>query len=124
MVKKGRDAGSGLYDIWKMEQRAWAEGPDGARGFTQADALIVPPAPMPLQSFEAFRHDAARAAAFTDVELTDRTFVEADGTVVIAYRASARHKRFRRRYRARCMTVYARQEGGWRVVAHHHALES
>ena len=116
--------GSGLYDIWKMERRAWTEGPAGSRDFVREDALIVPPAPMPMQSFAQFAQDAERAAPFTDVEMTDRSFAESGATVVITYRVSARHQRYRRRYTARCTTVYARESGRWTVLAHQQARDS
>lgn len=116
--------GSGLYDIWKMERRAWTEGASGARAFTREDALIVPPAPMPMQTFAQFASDAERAAPFTDVKMTERSFVESADTVVISYCLSARHKRYRRRYTARCLTVYTRQSGRWTVTAHQQARDS
>ena len=110
----------GLYEIWKLERAAWTLGPAAITHVT-TDALVMPPDPMPVQDFATLRDASVRAEAFTDVELTDRHFVQRSDTVVIAYTATARHKRFRRRYRARCMSTYVREAGEWRCVGHSHA---
>ena len=113
-------AEGGLYEIWKLERAAWTLGP-GAISHVGDDALVMPPDPMPVQVFADLRDASTRAEPFTDVELEDRHFVQRGDTVVIAYTASARHKRFRRRYRARCMSTYVREAGEWRCVGHSHA---
>ena len=111
---------SGLYEIWKLERRGWLDGP---QVFTHVadDGLVMPPDPMPIQNFAGLRADTERANAFEEVEFEERHFVQHGDTVVIAYIANAKHQRYRRRYRARCMSTFVRDGDGWVCVAHSHA---
>ena len=113
--------GSGLYDIWKLERRAWLEGPQAIGDFVRDDAIILPPHPMPVQSYADIRAASRRAAPFTEVEFNERQFVQRGDTIIIAYHAVARHQRYRRRYEARCSTTYCRGEEGWEIASHSHA---
>ena len=111
---------AGLYEIWKMERAGWELGP---QNFTHVDAdgIIIPPDPMPIQTFETLKKSAERAEPFSDIEFEDRHFVQRGDTVVIAYTVSAKHRRYRRRYRARCTSTFVQDGGEWRCIAHSHA---
>ena len=111
---------AGLYDIWKLERRGWLDGPQRI-SHVASDGLVVPPDPMPIQTFEGLRADAERAEAFTELRFEERHFVQHGDTVVIAYVASAKHRRYRRRYRARCTSTFVRDGQGWTCIAHSHA---
>ena len=113
--------GTGLYEIWKMERRAWLEGPQGIGDFVMPDAVVVSPDPMPIQTYAEVRQATERAAPFTEVIFAERHFHQRGDTVVIAYNADARHQRFRRRYKARCSSTYVKTGDGWRLIAHTHA---
>lgn len=61
-----------------------------------------------------------RARPFHEVQLDNRQFVKRDGVVVLVYRASARHPRYKGLYRADCMTTYGLSGRDWKIVAHVH----
>ena len=111
---------AGLYEIWKLERHGWEAGPQDIRHVSE-DGLVIPPNPMPIQTFARLREAAERAEPFTDVEFEERHFVQHGDTVVISYVASAKHRRFRRRYRARCSSTFVRDGDGWQCIAHSHA---
>jgi hypothetical protein len=111
---------AGLYEIWKMERRAWEVGPQNVP-HVDADAIVISPDPMPIQTFATIQANSERAEPFTDIEFEDRHFVQRGNTVVIAYTASAKHRRYRRRYRARCTSTFVQDGGEWRCIAHSHA---
>lgn len=111
---------AGLYEIWKLERHAWEVGPQGV-SYIDADGVMVPPDPMPIQTFETLKKSSERAEAFTDVQFEERHFVQRGTTVVIAYTVSAKHRRYRRRYRARCTSTFVQDGGEWRCIAHSHA---
>ena len=121
VAREGRVSGGGLYDIWKLERRAWLEGPQAIGDFVRDDAIVLPPHPMPMTTYAGICRSAERAAPFREVEFSDRQFLQDGDTVIIAYHASARHQRYRRRYEARCCTTYRRTDTGWEVCAHSHA---
>lgn len=111
---------SGLYRIWKMEQQIWLEGHVAMEKYALPDALIISPYPMPTRRMKDLIAASSSASAFDELEMVERHFLNLDKTIVITYEASAKHKRFKNRYEASCMTTYVRIDGVYKIAGHTH----
>ena len=109
---------SSLYAFWKTERRVWLEGPLACREYIDDEAVLLPPDPFPPTTFAEAAPGMKRARPFDEVRLQDRRFIQRNGAVVLIYRASAKHPRYKRRYCASCMTTYGVSSGKWKIVAH------
>jgi len=84
------------------------------------DALIAPPPPLEPQRFKNLISSISGARPFESVEMSEREFIDMGNTVIISYKATARHPRFRRSYMAQCMTTYVSHDDGWKIASHNH----
>ena len=109
-----------LYEIWKLQRRVWAEGPQACAEHILFDALITPPAPMPALTAKALIASTRGARPPSNIKFGARTFMQVGDTIVISYIPSANHPRFKSHYYARCSTAYVRAGEIWKVAAHHH----
>ena len=120
MLQDKHSGSSGLYKVWKIERRLWLEGQPAMQAHGMAGAIVVTPHPSAPQRLENVLKIAERAAPFDDVEFSDQQFLNLGDTVIISYRASAKHQRFRQKYRAQCTTTYVQQDGSFKVASHTH----
>lgn len=95
-----------LYAFWKTERRVWLEGPLACREHIDDEAVLLPPDPFPPTTFAEAAPSMERARPFEEVRLQDRRFIARNRAVVLIYRASAKHPRYKGRYCASCMTTY------------------
>lgn len=111
---------TGLYKIWKIEKEVWLKGHIAMEKYVLPEAVIIPPYPMPPQRLEVLLEASKRAQPFQELEISEQQFLNLGSTVLITYFASAKHKRFRNRYLARCKTTYVRMAGLYKIAGHAH----
>jgi len=120
MLQTAETAATGLYSVWKIERKIWLEGQSAMQAHVMPEAIIIPPFPMPPQRMDTLLEVAKRAQSFEEVEFSKQEFLNLGDTVMITYRTSAKHRRFRQRYIARCMTTYIRVNGELKIASHSH----
>ena len=118
MLQDKHSDSSGLYKVWKIERQIWLEGLSAMKAHSMPDAIVISPPPNPVQRMESLLEAASRATPFEDVEFSDQQFLNLGDTVMITYRAKAKHKRFRQKYVARCLTTYVNVDGAMKVASH------
>lgn len=102
--------------LWDLERRIWMEGAEHMAATVDPDAVMVLPftgvlSGQPLR--EAWRHEAGWA----ELVMSERSFRDMGGTVLLAYRAEA-VRRDGARYVAYCASTYLRDGEGWRMMSH------
>lgn len=110
-----------MTDLWEQERRLWLE---GAEAF---EALLAPGAVMLFPGVGILRDaqivEGLKAApCWNSVEMTDRTEIEAEGSLTIAYRAEGRREG-EPLYRALCSSTWIARPEGWRIALHQQTPE-
>lgn len=105
-----------LEDRWNDEQAWWLRGAAEARLHSHPAAIMVF-AHAILQGEAIFAALDRAPGRWAAVEMTDRTSVEGEDCIVLAYRARARREDGST-YEALCSSTWVRQGQGWRIIQH------
>ena len=105
-----------MDELWALEEGWWLRGPAEARRVTHPACLMG--FGFGLMQGEAIFAGLDAAPRWTGLAMTDRHGAEADGLVVLGYRADAR-RADGSTHAAVCTSTWTRgPDGGWRLIQH------
>jgi len=103
--------------FWDAETRFWLEGTERYATQLASGAVMVFPAPAGILTGDAIVESLQDAPRWDAVTFDDKSESRAGDTMVLTYRATGR-RGDERPYVALCSSTYARQAGGWKLLAH------
>ena len=106
-------------ELWREEREFWLSGVAEVVRKLDASCLMVLGAAGPLDR-AAVVAALQTAPRWQELPVSDRSNIEADEVVVLAYRATAR-RAGAETYRALCTSTWIRRHGDWRMLQHQQA---
>ena len=104
-------------DLWRNEERFWAEGAESARAMTAKGAVFVFPFPPGILKGDAVWRESVVAQRWRSVVFSKRYFKQENGVAILAYRVSAERNDIPI-YQALCTSTYLKDDGKWLRMAH------
>src|ERR671915_789578 len=103
-------------DLIALEEQFWKGDADFYRQRLTADALMVFPDPVSVLDKEETVASISQAPRWRDVEFTEvKSVMLATDVALLVYRATARRTEHAA-YVTRASSVYARQDGAWKLA--------
>lgn len=103
--------------LWRMEERFWTDGSEGARHMAAKDAVFVFPYPAGILQGDALWREKEVAQRWRSVVMTERYLSRKDGIAVLAYHVSA-ERSGEPIYEALCTSTYLKDDTEWLRMSH------
>jgi len=105
--------------LLELEEQFWKGDAEFYRQNLTENSLMVFAEPVGVLTKDRVIETIAASPRWTDVEFEDFRMVQlTDDTAVVTYKASAYREMEKSRYSALASSVYANQEGSWKLAFH------